>query len=364
MITDEMNFELSSTVYGDKLLKIGANINLQNEKWITLDSINTKDSLQAVAVVPLNEYKVWKSGKLKEFSHIIFASRGSQEAKDFVVDAKLATPSKPEAGDQFYDYDQFVSKTINKYTTKDYSFTGHSLGGALAQYESVKHLKPATTFAAARSFNKLTDEEQAKAKNGDYWSLIKDYSHTDDWVGALPPNASVFYQQFSMDRNDNKHSILDIFNLSGHMPNTFTGRFNSNGSAKLAISPDDIQQLGNRIKNLSLHIDNMIRSLEDARDFEESKIRSLKNKTYNETYSGKYNRLTEYDVDDILHDLSKNKAGGIYRLHDDEELVDFVSRLRKIKQELYEFGDNVGYAGYKFKEQDADLGNILSRILS
>ncbi|MBA3926674.1 hypothetical protein [Listeria rustica] len=167
-----------------------------------------------------------------------------------------------------------------------------------------------------------------------------------------------------MERNDTKHSVLNIFNLSGHMPNTFTGRFNSNGSAKLAISPDDIQQLGNRIKNLSLHIDNMIRSLEEARDFEESKIRSLKNKMYNETYGGTYSRLTEYDVDDMLQYLSKNKAGGIYRLHDDEELVDFVSRLRKIKQELYEFGDNVGYAGYKFKEQDADLGNILSRILS
>lgn len=305
MITDEMNFELSSTIYGNKLLKIGANINLKNEKWVTLDSINTKDSLQGVAVVRLNEYKDWKSGKLNEFSHIIFASRGSQEAKDFVVDAKLVTQSKPKAGDQFYDYNQFVNKTIKKYTTKDYSFTGHSLGGALAQYESVKHLKPATTFAAARIFNKLTDEEQAKATKGDYWSLIKDYSHTDDWVGALPPNASVFYQQFSMGRNDTKHSILDILNLSGHMPDTFTGHFNSNGSAKLAISPDDIQQLGTRIKNLSLHIDDMICSLDEARAFEESEIRSLENKMYHETYSGKYNHLTEYDIDDSLRDLSK-----------------------------------------------------------
>ncbi|MBA3926675.1 hypothetical protein [Listeria rustica] len=175
MIKDELNFELSNKIYKDANLEQGHIMKITNQKWVTLDSINTKDSLQGAAVVTLKEYNDWKSGKLKEFSHIIFASRGSQEAKDFVVDAKLATPSKPEAGDQFYDYDQFVSKTISKYTTKDYSFTGHSLGGALAQYESVKHLKPATTFAAARSFNKLTDEEQAKAKNGDYnfpWNVM------------------------------------------------------------------------------------------------------------------------------------------------------------------------------------------------
>ncbi|WP_420919918.1 lipase family protein, partial [Carnobacterium maltaromaticum] len=64
------------------------------------------------------------------------------------------------ANNQFIQYDAFVQQTIKDFKPENYSFTGHSLGGALAQYMAVMMDAKATTFAAARAFRLLPPELQ------------------------------------------------------------------------------------------------------------------------------------------------------------------------------------------------------------
>nr|WP_311773483.1 hypothetical protein [Listeria cossartiae] len=173
-LREDTNFYLAAECYEDKSLKVGQEIQIENkEKWVTINSTNQNNGLQAIAVVPLKDYKNYNSGNLKTYNHIIFVSRGSEELDDWKENIGLLDKDGSKQS-QFKSYDKFVNETLKKYRTMDYSFTGHSLGGGLAQYEAVKHLKPAVTFAAARSFNKLTEEEQEKALRGEYWNLIKD----------------------------------------------------------------------------------------------------------------------------------------------------------------------------------------------
>ncbi|MBA3926245.1 lipase family protein [Listeria rustica] len=206
-ITEEQYFGLADKIYNTTALKINPvhTLTLVDKReirpitlsdlssWVTINSINKKSGLQAAAVVPYQEYIDVCSGKTKEFTNIIFTSRGSEEKADWSTNlTDLPKSQLPKQESQFKEYNNFVNITLSKHTTKNYSFTGHSLGGALAQYEAVKHTKPAVTFAAARSFNKLTPDEQAKAKDGAYFNLIKDFRHHGDVVGLLPPDAFVF----------------------------------------------------------------------------------------------------------------------------------------------------------------------------
>ncbi|WP_051999432.1 hypothetical protein [Listeria cornellensis] len=163
-LTDESYFKLSQLVYDDKYLDKGTRISIGEGQFVAANSINSKESgLQAVAFVPLKEYRNFKAGKAKSYDTMVFVSRGTEPTKLKDVKADVGLLSSKTKG-QFDDYDRFVHATLKKYDVRDYSFTGHSLGGALAQYEAVKHTKPATTFAAARAYHKLTDAEQTKAK--------------------------------------------------------------------------------------------------------------------------------------------------------------------------------------------------------
>ncbi|MBC1478362.1 DUF2974 domain-containing protein [Listeria welshimeri] len=252
-VKDDTNFYLSDEVYNSSYLKAGQKIKLTNkETWITINSVNKENGLQAIAVVPLKDYKDYNNGKLKKYTHIVFVSRGSEELNDWKENLGLVVKEDDKEG-QFKVYDKFVNDTLGKFKTQDYSFTGHSLGGGLAQYEAVKHLKPAVTFAAARAFNKLTDKEQKKALNGEYWDLIKDYYHSDDVIGMLPPNAEVFYRQYLMKRNSSENNLdkfEEFYDENRKTIQKLNGFKEEVISAALAFNNKD-KELGNWIKENS-----------------------------------------------------------------------------------------------------------------
>ncbi|MBF2482559.1 lipase, partial [Listeria seeligeri] len=135
-VKDDTNFYLSDEVYNSSYLKEGEKIKLSNkENWVTINSTNQNNGLQAIAVVPLKDYKNYNSGNLKVYNHIIFVSRGSEELDDWKENIGLLDKDGSKQS-QFKSYDNFVNETLKKYRTMDYSFTGHSLGGGLAQYEA------------------------------------------------------------------------------------------------------------------------------------------------------------------------------------------------------------------------------------
>lgn len=356
-VKDNTNFYLADAVYSNKYLKIGSVLPLANdEEWVTINSVNKENGLQAIAVVPLKDYKDYNNGKLKKYTHIIFVSRGSEELNDWKENLGLVVKEDDKEG-QFKVYDKFVNDTLGKFKTQDYSFTGHSLGGGLAQYEAVKHLKPAVTFAAARAFNKLTDKEQKKALNGEYWDLIKDYYHSDDVVGMLPPNAEVFYRQYLMKRNSSENN-LDKFGIGGHMQSTFIGCFGVDGAAELLVKPDEIINQIKRLDDVFAKMCQIENFMQDYEEWEKIQSQRLRSQLDEETWEGgKYSELTNWDVDDVLTEVSRKYKDGVYRFHNTDKFEEFYDENRKTIQKLNGFKEEVISAALAFNNKDKELGN-------
>lgn len=356
-VRDDTNFYLSDEVYNSSYLKKGQKIKLINkETWVTINSVNKDNGLQAIVVVPLKDYKDYNNGKLKTYNHIVFVSRGSEELDDWNENLGLVAKKDNKEG-QFKAYDKFVNGTLEKFKTQDYSFTGHSLGGGLAQYEAVKHLKPAVTFAAARAFNKLTAQEQEKALNGEYWNLIKDYYHKDDVVGKLPPNAEVFYKQYLMERNSSENK-LDKLGIGGHMQSTFTGCFEADGSAELLINPDEIINQIERLDEVFAKMRQVENYMQDYEEWEKMQSQRLRSQLDEETWEGgKYSELTSWDVDDVLTEVSRKYKDGVYRFHNTDKFEEFYDENRKTIQKLNGFKEEVISASLAFNDKDKELGN-------
>ncbi|MBF2545710.1 lipase family protein [Listeria seeligeri] len=359
-VRDDTNFYLSDEVYNSSYLKKGQKIKLINkETWVTINSVNKDNGLQAIAVVPLKDYKDYNNGKLKTYNHIVFVSRGSEELDDWNENLGLVAKKDNKEG-QFKAYDKFVNGTLEKFKTQDYSFTGHSLGGGLAQYEAVKHLKPAVTFAAARAFNKLTAQEQEKALNGEYWNLIKDYYHKDDVVGKLPPNAEVFYKQYLMERNSSENK-LDKLGIGGHMQSTFTGCFEADGSAELLINPDEIINQIERLDEVFAKMRQVENYMQDYEEWEKMQSQCLRSQLDEETWEGgKYSELTSWDVDDVLTEVSRKYIDGVYRFHNTDKFEEFYDENRKTIQKLNGFKEEVISAALAFNDKDKELGNWIN----
>ncbi|MGM0219101.1 lipase family protein [Enterococcus sp. AZ126] len=225
-IKDETFSKLSFDSYEDRLLKVGSVIRTVDGKFVVINSIDKESGLQAVAVVNQADYdKIQKGG---EPDNIIFVSRGSSELKDWttnfnqlgtnlsvdkikenssktqyirfiadnaantiknpILSHSLSGWSKGSASDnhQFIEYEKWVNKVVKNRKTADYSFTGHSLGGALAQFMGVMNNKNATTFSAARSYRILPKKYRDSVDQGYYNNKIRDYRHELDPVGFVP----------------------------------------------------------------------------------------------------------------------------------------------------------------------------------
>jgi hypothetical protein len=80
-------------------------------------------------------------------------------------------------------------KHVKKYVAKNYegyeiSATGHSLGGALAEYSSVLHHLKSVTYSAPSIVSLLPNDLQKKVKQGEFKKINISYVHPKDSVGA------------------------------------------------------------------------------------------------------------------------------------------------------------------------------------
>ncbi|MGX7417359.1 hypothetical protein ACWOFR_01005 [Carnobacterium gallinarum] len=381
-LTDEQNFNLADIVYEDINLKINKKIRIKDgSQWITINSVNDPSGLQAIAVVPLKDYQAMQAGKVTTYPDVIFSSRGSQtdhagEAlKDWLEtdtvelglaqkpehyqnmkdkNGKLLTPEKES---QFRGYEKFVRDTLNstQFDKTTCSFTGHSLGGSLAQYMAVLTDSKATTFAAARAYRLLPPELQKAVREGNYDDLIRDYRHKNDPVGYVPLGEIIGSRYMA------KSASSDLVGM-GHTRGSFQGMFNGDGSVMVRIHPEAIlNQLplfDSAIQNLYF-TQEMIETVTDNLDREIQKIYT----TYlDKMGTDSFSHLKSTDVEDIFEEFAQSREGSSYYFYDRQQKELLLDNLEKTKRQLTHQKNTIETAAILFKTQDQQLEKKISQL--
>ncbi|MBC1531081.1 hypothetical protein HCJ07_12050 [Listeria booriae] len=349
---------------GYDTLKIGALINDKSgQVWQVVSTKDTKNGYQGYAVVPNEEYlrieKKVSSGELKKpiYENIVLISRGTEPTK---LDGDLATDIAYVVGakstsittNQFSDAEAFYKEVRQTFQSPKVYVTGHSLGGAISHYLSAEYNLEGVTFAAPNIYRLLSPEAKKRVDSGSMDRIMTDYTHDGEQIGVFSQGgAPLIGKQY-------------IAAGGGHGLQNFGSHFDASGSVKLKISPEDIQMLGNRIKNVAVNIDTPAGALEAYREAEEKAVRKMIRQATDELYGGKYSLLDDNDIDNAMAEIAKNKTGGMYRFHDEPMLDTLIQDLQRKRRDLLEFGEDIGYAGYKMKEKDAELGAILAKELN
>lgn len=386
-VTDEQYWGIANNSYKDKNLEIQKikemskselnslqTIVLEDgSRWVTINSINTDSGLQAMAVIPMNEYKDLCSGKITEPQTLVFATRGSEMGEDGYNDwiktnaIILAGEKSPEelkkyeveqvnAQNQFIQYDAFVQQTIKDFKPENYSFTGHSLGGALAQYMAVMMDAKATTFAAARAFRLLPPELQQAVRDGKYDDMIRDYRHKNDPVGYLPAGEIIGSRIMA------KSAKSDLW-VVGHMGGSFAGMFNGDGSIMVRVDPEEIlnqlEHFDSAIQKLYF-TQEMISTVTDNLDKE---IKTIYSTYVDKMGVGSFSHLTSNDVEEIFEELAQSYKGRSYYFYDRKMKESLIDDLEKTKKSLSNLKDKIGVAATQFDTADKNMAKNLSTIL-
>lgn len=88
---------------------------------------------------------------------------------------------------QLYQAEDYAKEMQDKYKNLDFSLTGHSLGGANAQYAAAYTGMNAVTFSAPSIVGSLTPEARRRTEEGEFDDQIINFAHPGDIVasGAL-----------------------------------------------------------------------------------------------------------------------------------------------------------------------------------
>nr|WP_228101503.1 hypothetical protein [Paenibacillus donghaensis] len=112
---------------------------------------------------------------------------GITKVKDLVGDAGKAVDKFVDGNKQLYQAEDYASALKKKYKDMDFTLTGHSLGGANAQYAAAYTGLSAVTFSAPSVMGSLTGGAKRRAEAGELDSQIINYAHPGDLIasGAL-----------------------------------------------------------------------------------------------------------------------------------------------------------------------------------
>ncbi|WP_440603446.1 lipase family protein [Bacillus sp. GB_SG_008] len=386
--TDKDYFKLADYVYDDRYLHKGEKIKGNNGNvWRVIESINTdrqkvKNGLQAIAVVPAEEYK---ENKL-HYENITFVFRGTEFGKfdgDLTADTNQVFlgnqknlqvkrngvyPTQLEKSNKETQFDtaiNWVDEVNEKYQPTFVHATGHSLGAGLAQYVATERNFYATTYAAPNIYRLLSPEAKKRADSGEMDHKVVDYTHRKDAVGNFAQfGAPIIGKQYTVKGNGNLDKILAVVFMGEHPMNTFEGMFHSNGSVQLKFEPEEIIRQARDIQAISDKLLDIARNIEEFQRREEEAIMELKRKLKHETGSGgKYHLLSEHDVDKAIAEIAKARRNGRDYFYDVDLAEELIYLLRKEQRDLGYLGEDIAYAAKSLRDKDNELATNFTGLV-
>ncbi|AQS45580.1 lipase [Bacillus velezensis] len=308
--------------------------------------------------------------------------------------------------------DQLVRSVKKKYagTSTIISTTGHSLGGAEAEYSAVNNDVYAVAFNSP-SVVKLHDEETQKDINsGIYDPYIRSIINPDDMVGAgywneydrhngttiytknpslsqfsrkqrlggnlneqISKNLAYFFTTVIL-RNPDTHGLNEanfIFDRNGNItnPNGDELVFDKNLGALLPagaigsgdaikVTPKNAKKLAEKVQAMTEDLRTMKKEAQNAYQEHDEKIAELKTEFYGQVGHGLFDQLQAQDVTNTIEDIAQSyDKGPIF--YDTQAEQAFIDSLQAAITDLEEVGGFLHKIADEFQEKDQMLANWL-----
>ena len=153
--------------------------------YTLLDFISTPSGFRAAAFQNPKTGEIVFSFRGTDFN--LSSVKGYIEAgKDIAnADAQIALGMSLNLPAQFADAEKFVNSVLASHPKADYTFTGHSLGGSLAQYMTYKTGHKSTTFNGPGIGSLVESVTGEKINYSAYENLSTNYANESDLIGNL-----------------------------------------------------------------------------------------------------------------------------------------------------------------------------------
>ncbi|CDG27375.1 MULTISPECIES: hypothetical protein [Bacillus amyloliquefaciens group] len=345
----------------------------------------------------------------KDTSKTLGAYHGTPSQDAMLTTGKYKLMTKTSQIDQA---DQLVRSVKKKYagTSTIISTTGHSLGGAEAEYSAVNNDVYAVAFNSPSVVKLHDDETQKEINNGIYDPYIRSIINPDDMVGAgywneydrhngttiytknpslsqfsrkqrlggnlneqIGKNLAYFFTTVIL-RNPDTHGLNEanfVFDRNGTIanPNGDELVFDKNlgallpagaiGSADtIKVTPTNAKKLAEKVQAMAEDLRTMKKEAQNAYQEHDEKIAELKTEFYGQVGHGLYDQLQAQDVTNTIEDIALSyEKGPIF--YDTQAEQAFIDSLQAAITDLEEIGGFLHKIADEFQEKDQMLANWL-----
>ncbi len=308
--------------------------------------------------------------------------------------------------------DQLVKEVKKKYngTSTIVSTTGHSLGGAEAEYSAVNNDIYAVAFNSPSVVKLHTDHKQEEINDGLYDPYVRSIINPDDMVGAGywneydRHNGTTIYtknpalSQFSREqrlsgkwgdqitknlayfigtvivRNPDTHGLNEanfIFDENGNITNVngdelvYDKNLNAmlpagaiGGGDAIKVTPKSAKKLAEKVDAMVEDLRMMKKEAQNAYQEHDEKVAELKTEFYGQVGYGFYDQLNAQDVTNTLEDIAQSyDKGPIF--YDTQAEQSYIDSLQTAIRDLEEIGGFLNKIADDFEEKDQMLANWL-----
>ncbi|WP_077305672.1 lipase family protein [Terribacillus halophilus] len=291
---------------------------------------------------------------------------------------------------QFTEAKAAVKKYVDKYGARNITFTGHSLGGGLAQYCAVTYDSNAVTFAAADAYGLLNEEQQQDVKNGAYKDNIITYAYPTDAVSMFHDRTigSLYYMEDPEGKDSTGDQLADMLGSHGIKNYTDASLYNEDGYYKAdllydeklrAAIPDSPLFLKNSgvsnfpiviqtglmkayARKVEVNEERIAKTKKDIMQFLEdcmATAEASRAKFRSQVGVGRFDKLTSADVDEIFRELAVETVDGIPMLFGMEYYDELMHLLKDVHSDTGEIAHNMNKMSEDFERVDQLLAGWL-----